>query len=78
MSKGLAIVFVEEMYETLEFHYPRLRLMEAGYRVEVVSPEKGKTYSSKGGGYPAKVFVCGFTLLGRLVNEFDLVCTKTS
>ena len=55
MSKGLAIVFVEEGYETLEFHYPRLRLQEAGYHVEVVSPEKGKTYKAKAGDYPAKV-----------------------
>ena len=55
MSKGLAIVFVEEGYETLEFHYPRLRLQEAGYHVEVVSPEKGKTHKSKAGDYPAKV-----------------------
>jgi len=49
------VVFVEEGYETLEFHYPRLRLQEAGYRVEVVSPEKGKTYKDKMGSYPAKV-----------------------
>ena len=55
MSKGLAVGFVEEGYETLEFHYPRLRLQEAGYHVEVVSPEKGKTYKAKDGAYPAKV-----------------------
>jgi len=42
-SKGLAVVLVEDSYETLEFHYPRLRLEEAGYTVRSVGPEK-KTY----------------------------------
>lgn len=33
-----AVVFAEEMYECLELHYPRLRLIEAGYKVFVVGP----------------------------------------
>lgn len=49
MSKGVAIVFAEDMYETLELHYPRLRLLEAGYEVRVVGPVKGATYKSKEG-----------------------------
>lgn len=32
----VAVVFAEEMYECLELHYPRLRLIEAGYTVHVV------------------------------------------
>ncbi|MBX7257967.1 MAG: type 1 glutamine amidotransferase [Candidatus Hydrogenedentes bacterium] len=51
-SKGLAIVLVENIYENLELHYPRLRLQEAGYDVKVVGPTKGETYGSKEG-YPA-------------------------
>lgn len=52
MSKGLAVVLAENVYENLELHYPRLRLIEAGYDVKVVGPEKGATYTSKEG-YPA-------------------------
>lgn len=51
-SKGLAVVLVENIYENLELHYPRLRLMEAGYDVKVIGPQKGATYGSKEG-YPA-------------------------
>jgi len=51
-SKGLAIVLAENIYENLELHYPRLRLEEAGYEVNVVGPSKGATYGSKEG-YPA-------------------------
>jgi protease I len=47
-SKGLAVVLVEDTYECLEFHYPRLRLEEAGYTVKSVGPEK-KVYQSKEG-----------------------------
>jgi len=50
-SKGLAVVLAENIYENLELHYPRLRLIEAGYDVKVVGPEKGATYTSKEG-YP--------------------------
>lgn len=48
-SKGLAIVLVENQYENLELHYPRLRLIEAGYEVLVVGPEAGASYASKEG-----------------------------
>ena len=48
-SKGLAVVYAENIYENLELHYPRLRLIEAGYDVKVVAPKKGETYISKEG-----------------------------
>jgi protease I len=51
-SKGLAVILAENVYENLELHYPRLRLIEAGYEVKVVGPKKGETYGSKEG-YPA-------------------------
>ena len=47
----LAVVLVEDLYEDLELHYPRLRLIEAGFEVSVVGPEKGREYTSKHG-YP--------------------------
>jgi putative intracellular protease/amidase len=49
MSKGLCVVLVEDSYETVEFHYPRLRLEEAGYTVKAVGPEAKKVYKSKEG-----------------------------
>jgi protease I len=52
-SKGLAVVYAENIYENLELQYPRLRLIEAGYDVCVVAPKKGETYTSKEG-YPVK------------------------
>ncbi|GMU91393.1 MAG: glutamine amidotransferase [Candidatus Hydrogenedentota bacterium] len=51
-ANGLAIVLAENSYENLELHYPRLRLIEAGYEVRIVGPKKGETYGSKEG-YPA-------------------------
>jgi len=43
------IVLAEENYETLELHYPRLRLEEAGYSVKTVGPKSGEIYKSKEG-----------------------------
>jgi protease I len=51
-TKGLAVVLAENVYENLELHYPKLRLIEAGYDVKVVGPKKNETYGSKEG-YPA-------------------------
>lgn len=45
----LAVILVEDYYECLEVHYPRLRLKEAGYEVMIVGPQKGHTYKSKEG-----------------------------
>lgn len=52
-TKGLAVVLAENIYEDLELQYPRMRLVEAGYDVRVVAPEKGATYTSKHG-YPVQ------------------------
>ena len=52
-NRGLAVVLAETIYENLELHYPLLRLIEAGYDVKVVGPEKGATYGSKEN-YPVK------------------------
>lgn len=50
-SNGLAVVLAENQYENLELHYPRMRLIEAGFETLVVGPEAGATYASKEG-YP--------------------------
>eukprot|EP01087_Luapelamoeba_hula_P020193 TRINITY_DN683_c0_g1_i1.p1 TRINITY_DN683_c0_g1~~TRINITY_DN683_c0_g1_i1.p1 ORF type:complete len:185 (-),score=34.07 TRINITY_DN683_c0_g1_i1:61-588(-) len=49
-KKGLVCVLIEDTYETLEFHYPRLRFIEAGYDVKSVGPEK-KIYKAHFGEY---------------------------
>jgi len=41
-------VFVEKMYEDLEFWYPYLRLKEAGIEPDVIAPKKGE-YAGKHG-----------------------------
>ena len=43
------LVMIEQDYNDYEFIYPYYRLLEAGANVEVVAPEAGKTYPSKGG-----------------------------
>lgn len=45
------LMFVDNVYEDLELWYPKLRLTEAGARVTVAGPEKGKIYTGKHG-YP--------------------------
>ncbi|MCW8132118.1 MAG: type 1 glutamine amidotransferase [Planctomycetota bacterium] len=52
-ARPLAVVLAENIYENLELHYPRLRLIEAGYEVKVAAPKAGETYASKEG-YPVK------------------------
>lgn len=46
-AKPLAVVLVDEGYEDLEVHYPRLRLEEAGFHVEVAGDKHGHNYNSK-------------------------------
>lgn len=58
-SKPLAVVLAENIYENLELHYPRLRLLEAGFEVKIAAPKAGETYTSKEG-YPVKAD-CTFT-----------------
>ncbi len=52
MQKPVAI-FVEQIYEDMELQYPRFRLLEAGYKVQVVGPKAGEVYKGKHG-YPQK------------------------
>jgi protease I len=47
------LIFVGDDYEDLELWYPRLRLMEAGYRVVLAGEKAGHTYRGKHG-YPCK------------------------
>jgi protease I len=46
-------ILVEKIYEDLELQYPRLRLREAGHRVDIIGPKAGETYIGKHG-YPQK------------------------
>ena len=48
-QKKKAVVLLEEQYETLEVHYPRLRLEEAGYEVVVAATEAKKKHLCKVG-----------------------------
>lgn len=47
------LAFVHEDYEDLELQYPKYRMMEEGYTVDIAGPEKGKIYKGKHG-YPCK------------------------
>jgi len=48
MTSGKRVlIFVENMYNELEFWYPCLRLKEAGMEVTTVAPKAGETYTSK-------------------------------
>ena len=51
-DKKIAI-FVEDMFEDLEFWYPNIRMKEEGAEVVVVAPKAGQTYTGKHG-LPAK------------------------
>lgn len=62
-------ILVEKLYEDLELHYPRLRLLEAGATVHVVGPRGGETYASKHG-YPAKATHAAEKVRGR---DYDAV-----
>lgn len=47
------LMFVGEIYEDLELWYPKLRLLEAGWRVVVAGPEADRCYPGKHG-YPCR------------------------
>lgn len=55
-DRKYAVVLAEDVYENLELHYPRLRLIEAGWDVRVAGPEPGGEYRSKEG-YPVRADV---------------------
>ena len=45
------LILVENLYEDLELHYPRYRLIEEGAKVEIAGPKARESYASKHG-YP--------------------------
>lgn len=47
------LILVDDIYEDLEFWYPRIRLEEAGFRIIVAGPSAGHPYKGKHG-YPCK------------------------
>jgi protease I len=53
MSTPRILVFLADDYEDLEVHYPRLRLLEAGFSVTLAGPAQGTVYRGKHG-YPAR------------------------
>ncbi|MHB1348065.1 MAG: DJ-1/PfpI/YhbO family deglycase/protease [Candidatus Humimicrobiaceae bacterium] len=48
MSKKV-IILIEDLFEDIEAIYPYYRLIEEGYEVNIVGPEKGKEYNGKHG-----------------------------
>jgi protease I len=48
MNGKKVALFLEDQYEDLELHYPRLRLKEAGADIHIIAPEK-KSYRGKNG-----------------------------
>ena len=48
MSSKKVLILLEDLFEDLEFWYPRLRMREQGYEVLSVAPKKG-TYHGKHG-----------------------------
>eukprot|EP01100_Stratorugosa_tubuloviscum_P015091 TRINITY_DN846_c1_g1_i1.p1 TRINITY_DN846_c1_g1~~TRINITY_DN846_c1_g1_i1.p1 ORF type:complete len:176 (+),score=97.69 TRINITY_DN846_c1_g1_i1:67-594(+) len=46
-KKGLAVVLIDNQYEVLEFHYPRLRLIEANYDVIAAGLKEKNKYLSE-------------------------------
>jgi protease I len=49
IKQGRILIFVHDLYDEMELHYPRYRLIEAGYQTVIAGPEKGKPYKSKHG-----------------------------
>ena len=45
------LIFVEQEYEDLELHYPKLRMIEAGAQVIIAGPKAQESYKGKKG-YP--------------------------
>ena len=42
-------ILLEKLFEDNELHYPKLRLREAGHRVDVIAPDGDATYAGKHG-----------------------------
>lgn len=50
------LIFVSDIYEDLELHYPKYRLIEAGMEIVIAGENQGATYHGKHG-YPCKADV---------------------
>lgn len=64
-----ALIFVENLYEDLELHYPRYRLLEEGAKVMVAGPKAKENYQSKHG-YPCQADIA---FQDVKIDEFDAV-----
>lgn len=66
--KGKKIaIFVENIYEDLEFWYPKIRMEEEGAEVTVIAPKAEETYTGKHG-LPAK---SDQAIVGVKTEEFN-------
>ncbi|HPU95968.1 MAG: putative cysteine protease YraA [Firmicutes bacterium ADurb.Bin153] len=52
MGTGRAAILLDNLFQDLEVMYPYYRLLEAGFAVDLVGPERGRAYTGKFG-YPA-------------------------
>ena len=69
MATGKAAMFVDNNYQDMEVMYPYYRLIEAGFAVELIGPEKGKVYNGKYG-YPA---MAGKSYPEARSDDYDLL-----
>jgi len=63
------VILVEQNYEDMELQYPRLRLIEAGYQVQIVGPKAGEIFKGKNG-YPQKSDVAA---AGVRAADYDMI-----
>ena len=56
IDQHAAVILAADDYENLELHYPRLRLLEAGWSVRVAGAKANQSYASKEG-YPVRSHV---------------------
>ncbi len=60
-------ILAEDLYDELELHYPKFRLREEGYDVDIIGPKKGTSYEGKHG-YPV---VSGFGASDVKADDYD-------
>lgn len=49
MKDNKILILIEDLFEDVEATYPYYRMIEEGYEVEIVGPEKSKEYKGKKG-----------------------------
>lgn len=69
MGTGKAAIFVDSLFQDLEVMYPYYRLVEAGFAVDLIGPERGRTYNGKFG-YPA---LAGKSYQEAKESDYDLL-----